>query len=403
MNLLYHVGLSLYWLGIFVASFINQKAKKRIKGSASWRKQLKDLPSEKKRIWIHAASYGEFEQGRPVFDALCAQYPNHHIVLTFFSPSGFDAFRKYEGADTVLYLPFDFAWNSSAFVTYLQPEIAVFVKYDFWINYLTACGRAKIPVVYFSSVFRERQHFFKWYGNFFRSALRLVDHFFVQDFKSVELLGSAGIRHVSVIGDTRVDRVLKVREEEKSFSAIDRFKGKSTLLVAGSTWAEDDRLLAKWLDKAKGCKLIIAPHELSEQRLRALKQRFHNAGLWSTSDFERAQVLIIDEMGWLKYLYQFGDFCYVGGGFGKGIHNTLEALVWEKPVFFGPNYQKFEEAKDILRLEVGAVVQDSTDLYGQMNLFKQDRDTVAEQIQHYFNVKKGATSAVMSYLKKLLG
>ena len=403
MNLLYHVGLSIYWLVILLASSFQEKARKRIKGSPDWLQQLKAIPPSKSRIWMHAASYGEFEQGKPVFEELRRRYPDHYLVLTFFSPSGYEAFKSSDAADLVLYLPFDFSRNAKRFLTYLKPQVALFVKYEFWLNYLKQAHVLEVPVVYFSSIFRPSQHFFKPSGKIFRNALRTVDHFFVQNEESIALLDSIGIKQVTRIGDTRVDRVLKVQAEQRSLEGISAFKGDNKLLVAGSTWLKDEQLLAEWIkNTSEKVKLIIAPHELDQRRLGEVNLLFPSAGAWSSGGFIQRNILVMDEMGLLKYLYAYADYSYVGGGFGKGVHNTLEALVWGSPVFFGPHCDRFEEAKDISRHDFGGVVRNSVELEQKIQDTLSNNERIKEGIAQYFMVRAGATEKIVNYLSGLI-
>ncbi len=351
---IYQAGISVYHAGIGLAAIAgNKKARKWIEGRKEIFRILEEKKIEfqdKKVIWMHCASLGEFEQGRPVLEILREKHPDFFFLLTFFSPSGYE-YRKNETlADLVTYLPADTALNAGRFIELVNPQIALFVKYDFWKNYLDVLSSRNIPIVFFSSIFRKEQIFFKPWGRVFKNMLRKVDRFYVQDEKSLELLESIGIEQAEIISDTRFDRVVKIAEEPYSHPGIEDFIDKHPTLVAGSIHLDDLSLL-KSLVKPNW-RLILAPHDLSEPMMEKIIEKF-GPGVCFLSTLRDAApndcpVLIIDRIGILAYLYRLADMAYLGGGFGKGIHNTLEAAVYGIPIAFGPRFQKFKEARELI-------------------------------------------------------
>ncbi len=357
--LLYNLSIRFYWLIIYCASFFNKKAKLWIDGRKYWELTLEQVkPKHGKRIWIHCASLGEFEQARPVLEKLKAQSSNSkvQIVITFFSPSGYEIRKNYEGADLVFYLPLDTKANAEKFIECLNPDVVLFVKYEFWFHYLNELKRKDIPVILFSSVFRTNQVFFKWYGAFFNNMLKLFSKMFVQDNESKALLKSISIDS-EVAFDTRFDRVHQIAENPKSFPAIEKFKGNSKILIAGSTWIEDESLIINCITQGipKGYKYIIAPHNIDQDSIKEIDEilRSIHAETKRFSELTEAnasevEVVIIDNIGNLSSLYAYGDIAYVGGGFNASVHNILEAAVYGIPVLFGPNFKKSLEAKELL-------------------------------------------------------
>lgn len=357
MTILYQIAISFYVMGIHLAAFFSPKAKLWVEGRKGWRRdlvqQVAALPKE--RIWIHCASLGEFEQGRPIIESLNEQFPQIAILLTFYSPSGFTIRKDYPYADLVCYLPADTPSNARFFVQTLQPSLAIFVKYELWYFYLKNLQQAKIPTYLISAIFHPRHIFFKWYGSLFRKMLQMLSGIFVQNEQSEKLLYNIGIQPLAVTGDTRIDRVYQLVLQAEPIPLIDKFAGSSKLFIAGSTWPPDEALLAPLLANnwPEDWKMIIAPHDISERHIRQIEQalpyphqRYSDAQKNSLNLESKA--LIINNIGLLSRIYQYGTIAYIGGGFGKGIHNTLEPLTFGLPVIVGPKYQKFDEAVQMI-------------------------------------------------------
>lgn len=409
MQWLYLLIISAYGLSIRVAALFHQKAKEWIIGRRGWEENLRASLSGKsnKRIWFHCPSLGEFEQGRPVLEQIRRQYPDHCIVLTFFSPSGYNVRKNEPLADIVMYMPLDGPVRSRKFVQLVQPQLVFFVKYDFWYYYGKVLHASKIPFFCVSAIFRPSQLFFKPYGKFFRKILTRYTHIFVQDQSSLELLYKSAIPAVTVSGDTRFDRVLEnVQRRSDDLNVIAQFAEGGDVLVAGSTWKEDEKLLADLLRAQPSLKLIIAPHELKDEKLAQLQQRFFGKGVRYTQisqgGLSGKQVLIIDTIGMLSLIYRFGKFTYVGGGFGRGIHNILEAAVYGKPVFFGPNYKKFREARDLKAMGCGIVVKNSQELihvFNELQMADELYKSLASKSRKYIEDRKGATEILMNFLR----
>ncbi|HYQ58627.1 MAG TPA: glycosyltransferase N-terminal domain-containing protein, partial [Draconibacterium sp.] len=360
MNTLYNLGIFFYGLFIRIAALFNEKAKLFVAGRKNWKKRMSSsIDKSTPYIWFHCASLGEFEQGRPVLEAIKKQYPEYKIVLTFFSPSGFEIRKNYEGADIVSYLPMDNPENAHDFIKIVQPEKVFFVKYEFWNNYISELKKHKIPLYIISAIFRENQLFFKTtpWGKWYRNILVNFEHIFVQNESSAQLLEQIGIRNFTISGDTRFDRVAEIARGAKKFEIVEKFKANNVTLIAGSTWKPDEELLAAFINNSSGVKCIIAPHEVTPANtiriLQLLKRRTIPFSKADISDIDTYDVLIIDSIGILSSLYQYGNVAYIGGGFGVGIHNILEAATFKLPVLFGPNYLKFKEAVELVN-EKGA-------------------------------------------------
>ena len=354
MALLYKIGIFFYSLVIRLASPFNEKARLFVAGRKNWRETLQNqIENEAKYIWFHCASLGEFEQGRPVIEEVKKQFPEFKIVLTFFSPSGFEIRKNYNGADIVTYLPIDTKSNAHAFISIVQPEKVFFIKYEFWHFYIAELKKQDIPLYIISAIFRENQHFFKntpW-GKWFRKSLFQFEHFFVQNETSAQLLKTIGINNISVSGDTRFDRVAAIEKNTKEIPIVEKFKGNAQLIIAGSTWDPDEELIIEFINKNKDLKFIIAPHEVSIVNInrihKLLKRPAISFSNINNSNIDNFQVLIIDSIGLLSSIYKYGDVAYIGGGFGIGIHNILEAATFGMPIVFGPNYKKFKEAVEL--------------------------------------------------------
>lgn len=360
MIILYKTGIFFYLLFIRLVSVFNEKARQFVRGRKNWKKNLLEKVDKNARyIWFHCASLGEFEQGRPVIEAIKKQFPEYKIVLTFFSPSGYEIRKNYNQADIVVYLPIDTRRNAQFFLSVVNPEKVFFIKYEFWYNFITELKKRQIPLYLISAIFRENQVFFKknrW-GNWFRKMLFQFEHIFVQNESSAKLLSSIGIKQFTVSGDTRFDRVAAIAASSKEIPIVEKFKGNSLLIVAGSTWKHDEKLLAEFINQNIDIKFIIAPHEVSNANINRLHQLLKKPTIKfsqiNETEIDKYQVLIIDSVGLLSSLYRYGNIAYIGGGFGIGIHNILEAATFGLPIIFGPNYKKFKEAVD-LKLEGGA-------------------------------------------------
>jgi 3-deoxy-D-manno-octulosonic-acid transferase len=414
MRLLYNLLVRSYHLSILAASLFNPKARLWVAG----RKKIFDRVAEVKKnsaktIWFHCASLGEFEQGRPIIEKLKTQLPECTIVLTFFSPSGYEVRKNYEGADHIFYLPTDTPHNAQKFVELIRPDAAVFVKYEFWYNYLRTLKEKNIPLYLASGIFRKDHIFFRWNGGWFRDQLSNFTRFFVQDADSEKLLHTIGLTNVEVCGDTRFDRVCAIASEKKGIPAAETFKNGKKIFICGSTWEKDEKIMGdgKWmLETGRNWKMIIAPHEINEDHLSAIEKRFSE---WNCIRYSKANdtnvkeagVLIIDNIGMLASLYQYGDIAYVGGGFGDGIHSILEAAAYGMPVIFGPNHQKFIEAKELIGNGGGFCVTGEEDLKETFSLLTKDGLVLrmaSMASRNYVLSKKGATEKISRVLLQQL-
>ena len=368
MRLLYDLGILLMNAGLRMAAPFNPKARLWVRGRKDiFRRMAEVVGPDDEVAWLHAASLGEFEQGRPVIEALREACPRYKILLTFFSPSGYEVRKNYAGADWVFYLPADTPRNARRFLRVFRPKVAVFVKYEFWINYLLAMRKEGTRLYLISSIFRRGQIFFRPYGGLFRRALGAFSHIFVQNDESRALLGRIGVRCVSVTGDTRFDRVAEIAAAAKHIDIIDRFKGDKRLFVAGSTWNPDEELLIRLINDNPDVKFIVAPHEMDEGRMARLAAEAKGGTLRYTqctphTAYGSKQLLILDTVGILASVYGYATWSYIGGGFGVGIHNTLEAATFGLPVAFGPNYAKFKEARDLVTLGAARPVKNYDEL-----------------------------------------
>jgi len=399
---MYTIAIYLYALAVRLASLTNRKARLMIKGHRKTWRTLRDRAKERQHyVWFHAASLGEFEQGRPLMERLRREHPEKRILLTFFSPSGYEVRKDYAGADLVCYLPFDTPLNARRFVRLVQPEKAFFIKYEFWHHYIDELHRAGVPVYSVSSIFRNDQIFFRPYGRGYARVLHHFNHFFVQNEASRRLLNSLGVTQVSVTGDTRFDRVIDIRNQAKSLPLAAALTGDSRTIVAGSTWPPDEEILIPYFNRHPELKLIIAPHEVNEERLRSIEQRLKRPALrYSQATPEssaQADCLIIDGYGLLSSLYRYATLAYVGGGFGVGIHNVPEAAVYGVPVFFGPNNQRFREARDLINEGGSFEVTSADDFQAQADRLLADERALAKSGQaagDYIRRNSGATEAI---------
>lgn len=416
MEALYNIAIRAYYFSIIIASLFNRKAKLWVEGRKNiFHKINAEIKSGEELVWFHCASLGEFEQGRPLIERFRSTYPDFKIVLTFFSPSGYEVKKNYSGVDYLFYLPLDTKVNVGKFIEAVNPKVAFFVKYEFWFNYLSILKKKNIPTYLVSGIFRENQHFFKWYGGWYRKQLNNFSHFFLQNGESQLLLNSIGITNTSISGDTRFDRVCTIAETIKPIPNIELFKQDQKILIAGSTWIEDEKLLTKLLDRIQlanyNLKLIIAPHEVSETRINSLLSLLAKGNrqikvckysLFNESIAKDTEVLIIDNIGMLSSLYQYADIAYIGGGFGKGIHNIPEAAVFGMPVIFGPNYKRFREAIDLLKLGGAFGINSYEALEQTVKQMLENKiafEKASEICKNYVTENKGATEKIMKAIK----
>ena len=407
---MYNVFIYLYLLGVAIISRFNEKVRKMWRGEREAFSILKEkVDPEAKYVWFHAASLGEFEQGRPLMEQLRREHPEYKILLTFFSPSGYEVRKNYEGADIITYLPIDTITNARRFLRLVHPVMAFFIKYEFWYNYLHILKHRNIPVYSVSSIFRPDQVFFKWYGRQYGRVLNCFTHFFVQNEISKELLAKISITNTTIVGDTRFDRVLQIKEAAKQLPVVEAFKQDYKVFVAGSSWPPDEEIFIKYFNEHKDWKLIIAPHVIGEDHLQQIEKLLSGRKIVrykdsAEADVKDAEVLIINCYGLLSSIYHYGDVAYVGGGFGVGIHNLLEAAVWDVPVFFGPNNQKFQEAQ-ALKKSGGFEIHDYEEFARMMDRFAAEPDFLKEQgvkAGHFVKGQAGATQKVMASVDSLL-
>ena len=406
MKHLYNLAIRLYSVVIALVAPWYNKAR-------LWREGRKDLFERMQQsidpngpiVWIHAASLGEFEQGRPIIEKIKAQSPQYKILLTFYSPSGYEIRKNYPGADYIFYLPLDTAANAKRFIDIVKPQIAIFVKYEFWLNLLDQLKAHNIRTFIVSSIFRENSIFFRRYGAMWRKALNTFETIFVQDEASKSLLAGIGYNNAVIAGDTRFDRVAQIAAEAKRVDVIEQFKGENRLFVAGSTWGPDEELLIKLANDNPQIKFVIAPHEMEEQR-RAKIERSVSGGAIRYTNYQgdaSAQVLILNTMGMLSSVYRYAEFSYIGGGFGVGIHNTLEAATFGLPIAFGPNYQKFKEARDMIALGGATSVVDYQQLeawFKPLVTNEEHRVAVSKISKDYTAKNQGATELIYKTLFK---
>ena len=392
-------------IGVAIASLFNKKVKKMWTGERQAVKVLKEkVDPEARYIWFHAASLGEFEQGRPLIEHLRETHPEYKILLTFFSPSGYEVRKNYEGADIICYLPLDTIRNARRFLRAVKPVMAFFIKYEFWYNYLHILQHRDVPTYSVSSIFRPDQIFFQWYGRQYGRVLKCFTHFFVQNMESKALLAKLGITDVDVVGDTRFDRVLQIKEASKQLPIVEQFTAHAQkVFVAGSSWLPDEEIFIKYFDIHKDWKLIIAPHVISDEHLSQIFEllkgrrvvRYTEATEENVKD---AEVLIIDCFGLLSSIYHYGTVSYVGGGFGVGIHNVLEAAVWDIPVVFGPNNKHFQEAQGLMLVQGGFEIKDYQSFRDLIMRFETDAfflQNAGENAGAFVKSRAGATAKVM--------
>jgi 3-deoxy-D-manno-octulosonic-acid transferase len=403
MRLLYSIGLSLFLFGLRIASLRNPKAKLWLKGRKRLLKKIKtEVAGKGPVIWVHCASLGEFEQGRPLMEEIKRRDPEKKILLTFFSPSGYEVQKAYKGADFIYYMPLDKRRNARRFIKYTNPEKVYFVKYEYWYNYLSLLKKKKIPVYFVSAIFRKDQLFFKRRGRWYRKMLKEVTHFFVQNSQSEELLKKIGIENVTVCGDTRFDRVAHISDNVKPLPLIDKFvRGRFTLVV-GSSWKAEEALVMQYVRKMPNIRVILAPHEVIVENLGRIKKLIGNDMILYSELTEKNMadktVLVIDCYGLLTSLYQYGNAALVGGGFGVGIHNVLEPATFGMPILFGPNYERFREAVELVEQNCAFPIHNIEDFNVVLNRLIYDAKTaenISKQAAMYVKHNVGATSAII--------
>lgn len=410
MYFLYSILVFKVSLGLKIIALFNKKIRLFVEGRKQSFSKLQEVISEKDSvIWMHCASLGEFEQGRPILEKLREKYPAKKIVLTFFSPSGYEIRKNYEIADVVCYLPIDSIKNAKKFLNLVNPETAIFVKYEFWPNLLNELNNRKIDTILVSGIFRKNQLFFKWYGGWMQNSLKAFSHFFIQDEISKSLLKSIDFTNVTVCGDTRFDRVYEITKQNNQLDFISEFKNDSLTLVAGSTWKEDEDLLVNYINNhaTSDQKFIIAPHNIIAKDIEVLKNSISKSVvLYSeigTKNLKDFQVFIIDTIGILTKIYSYADIAYVGGGYTKsGVHNVLEPATFGVPIIIGPNFHKFNEVIDLVKKEACFVVDDSQKLSVLLSeLFNenQKRQKAGSSALNYVKNKTGATTKIINYLK----
>ncbi len=419
--MIYNIVIYFVLWGIAIASLFNEKVRKMWRGEREAFKILKQkVDPNAKYIWFHAASLGEFEQGRPLMERIRKDYPQYKILLTFYSPSGYEVRKNYEGADIICYMPVDTRLNAIRFLRLVRPVMAFFIKYEFWSNFLHILKYRNIPTYSVSSIFREDQVFFKWYGRSYAGVLKCFTRFFVQNEESKRLLEGIGITAVDVVGDTRFDRVLQIKEAAKQLPICEAFRtGVASsqsaevphhdfkVFVAGSSWPPDENIFIPFFNEHKDWRLLIAPHVIAEEHLKLILSLIKGKKVvrytqTTPEEAAEADVLIIDCFGLLSSMYNYGDVAYIGGGFGVGIHNTLEAAVWNMPVIFGPNNKKFQEAQGLLKSGGGFEINTNEDFSGLMSslmndetFLKQAGDKAGAFVAHL----AGATDKVLASVK----
>lgn len=408
----YSLGIAITRMFYFLAAFFIPKARLFVDGRKDFFRRLKSSIASNKQplVWVHCASLGEFEQGRPIIEAFKKKSPHYKILLTFFSPSGYEVRKNYPAADYIFYLPWDTSFNAKQFIRMANPALAIFVKYEFWYHYSKELNRQNIPIISASCIFRPEQIFFTWYGSFFRSILKNFTHFFVQSGQSIELLKRIGIENATLAGDTRFDRVHDIIQNATPVDLAQQFKNGDKLFVVGSLWPEDLEVLAPFINENKNSlKFIIAPHEISEKFLKEIEAAIHVKSVRFSKTGQHLSTynaLIIDNVGMLSSLYRYGEFAFVGGAYGKGLHNILEAACYGVPIFFGnKNYEKFQEAKELIMRGGAFTVGDYSELKATYELMISRPENyllACEVTKSYVVENLGATKKIMNYCNKLL-
>ena len=406
---MYNLIIYLYLIGVAIYSLFNKKVRKMWRGERAALGILREkMVAGAQYVWFHAASLGEFEQGRPLMEQMRREHPEFKILLTFFSPSGYEVRKNYEGADIICYLPLDTPFNARRFLRTIRPVMAFFIKYEFWYNYLHILKHRNVPVYSVSSIFRPGQIFFRWYGHQYSKVLKCFTHFFVQNEVSRELLHSIGIDKVTISGDTRFDRVLQIRDAAKELPLVKAFKDGHNVFVAGSSWPPDEDIFIRYFNEHRDWKLVIAPHVIDEDHLKQIISKLNRKVVRYTqtteSEAREAECIIIDCFGLLSSIYRYGEVAYVGGGFGVGIHNVLEAAVWGVPVLFGPNNQRFQEAQGLLATEGGFQIKDYVSFCKLMDRFIADKaylQAAGEKAGAFVSHHAGATATILKNIQNM--
>ncbi len=412
MNFLYQIAVRFYLLAARISALFNEKARHFIRGQQTVFPYLEDkLDHQRPIIWVHCASLGEFEQGRPLIEQIKKDHPAYQILLTFFSPSGYEIRKNYDQADYICYLPIDTTRNARRFIQLVRPKKVFFIKYEFWFNYINLLHEKQVPLFLVSAIFRNEQLFFKsgFRAKWYRQVLKKVTHFFVQTEASGQLLSSIGMNNYTVTGDTRFDRVAEIASNSKQLPLIEEFKNQQRLIVVGSSWAPDEALLIDFLKQDRQTKVIFAPHEVKESNIRRLIDQLPvEAVRYSQAEgknLRQAQVLIVDTIGILSSIYRYADLAYIGGGFGVGIHNTLEAAIYNIPVIFGPNHLRFQEAVNLKEVGAAFSVNDSVELVPMLNNLLEDeklRAKITEKCRYFMEQNLGATQQVLEEVFNIL-
>ena len=412
----YNTSIKAYGLALKLASGFNGKAKLWVDGRKDWEEQITNkIKSTDRVLWVHCSSLGEFEQGRPVIEALKENYPNHKIAVSFFSPSGYEIRKNYPGADVIFYLPLDTKANAEKLIKVLHPELLVLVKYEYWFNLITALHQKNIPTIVVSAIFRESQNFFKKNGNnWFAHKLNLINHFFIQNQKSKILLDSIHIKQSTLAGDTRFDRVKQIVHQNNQLDFMDQFKNDSKLIVVGSSWPKDEDLFIELINEklSQDWKILFAPHNLHEKEIDAFMAKLNipcikytDLEKTSETDLKQAKVFILNTIGILAKVYAYADITYIGGGFGAGIHNTLEAVTYGNPVVFGPKYKKFQEAVDLIEVGGGFTIANQNEFNSIMDRLINDakfRKDAGKKAGDFVQKSPNATAMIMDYINKII-
>ena len=407
MRSLYQIAIHLFILGMRIASVYNKKIKKGIQGRKNWRNSLDDIPKDANVIWFHCASLGEFDQGLPVMSALKKNTPNAFILLTFFSPSGMNHYHKREHpVDLTIYLPFDTKSNARTFLKKAKPSLALFVKYEFWPNFISECKRAKVKTVSISTLLRSSQVYFKWYGGFFRGALKKIDYFFVQNQQSKTLLESIGVKQIEISGDTRYDKVIQHKNSSTSPDPVlSQFAAEGPILIAGSTWEVEEKIIKKFLESNTKTKVIIAPHNINSNNIERIQSLLDCPSVRYTKykEYQGNRVLILDTIGHLTSAYQYADYALIGGGFSGNLHNILEPAVYGISVFFGPHHQKFPEAQSFIDEGIGFVVENAEQLSQKIKAVD-NQEELKQKIDAFMQSQAGAADKIVnhSFIKNIM-
>lgn len=411
LRLLYNILINIAWLGLKVVALFNAKIKLFVQGRKQTFSILEErLRSADKTIWMHVASLGEFEQGLPILERLRTEYPEHRLVLSFFSPSGYEVKKNTSVADVVIYLPMDSNYKAKRFLELVNPELAIFVKYEVWPNYLHHLQKRNIPTLLISAIFSERQIYFKPFGGFMRKSLRKFDHYFVQDENSKKLLESIEIKNSTISGDTRLDRVSKILKQNNQLDFMDRFKNNQLCLVAGSTWPEDEQILINYFNNTnEKVKVVIAPHEIKPAHITKITSALNKKTLCysdlGNQNLKEIEVLIIDTIGLLTKIYSYANIAYVGGGFATGLHNTMEPAVFGIPIIIGPQFLGFKEVEDLVK-EGGIMPISNKDSFNNLmgDLLNNPISirNIGDINANYINSNRGAADLIMKHISKIM-